>query len=283
MKRLSRLLREPLLHFLGIGGLIFLFFGAISGPGSEPVDRIVVGPKHIERLAARFQSVWRRPPTDEERRALIDDFVRGEIYYREALALGLDRDDTVIRRRLRQKMEFLTDTAADLLEPAAGELEAYLASKAQAYRSGPQLAFEQIFLGETPGPDSVELSLSALQSDPALDLSALGESTLLPAYLDLSPLNAIDGVFGQGFSERVAELPPGTWAGPVESSYGVHLVLVRESRPARMPPLAEVRDAVLRDWKSAKMLEIRELHYAQLRERYIVEIREADVRTAESQ
>jgi len=283
MNRLARLLREPLLHFLAIGGLIFLLFAALAEPSPSPTDTIVIEPERIEQLATRFQSLWRRPPTDEERRALIDDFVRGEIYYREALALGLDRDDTVIRRRLRQKMEFLTDTAADLLEPAEGELEAYLAVNENTYRSRPQVAFEQIYLGETPGPDSVELSLSALQSDPVTDLSALGESTLLPAQLGLSSPDAVDGVFGQGFFMRLAEFSAGAWAGPVKSAYGVHLIRIRESLPARMPPLEEVRDAVLRDWKAAKAAEIRELHYALLRERYVVEIRDVDAGTAASQ
>ncbi len=282
MKRLPRLLREPLLHFLAIGGVIFLLFGALAGPGPGPADTIVVGPERIEWLAKGFQAVWRRPPSDDELRALIDEHVREEIYYREALALGLDRNDTVVRRRLRQKMEFLTDTAADLLEPSAGELEAWLAANEQAYRSGPRLAFEQIYLGETPAPDSVTLSLIALQSDPVTDPSAVGESTLLPAGLDLSSSGAVDGVFGQGFFERLAELPPGVWAGPVASTYGVHLVRIRDSLPARMPPLEEVRDAVSRDWKSAKAREIRELHYVRLRERYVVEIQGVDARTAEN-
>jgi hypothetical protein len=278
MKTPTRLLREPLLHFLAIGGLIFLLFTAVAGPNPAPTDTIVIGPERIERLATGFQAIWRRPPSDGELRGMIDDFIREEIYYRQALALGLDRDDTVIRRRLRQKMEFLSDSGADLLDPSAGELEAYLAANEKSFRRGPRLALEQIYLGETPAPDSVTRSLSLLQSDPATDLSALGERTLLPAHLGLSPPDAIDSVFGQGFFERLAELPPGVWAGPVASAYGVHLVRTLDSLPARTPPLEEVRDAVLRDWKAAKAREIRELYYARLRERFVVEIRGADGR-----
>ncbi len=283
MKLLLRLLREPLLHFLAIGGLIFLLFAAVAGPSPGPTDTIVIGPERIEQLATGFQSVWRRPPTDDELRAMIDDFVREEIYYRKALALGLDRNDTVVRRRLRQKMEFLTDTGADLLEPGAGELEAYLAANEQTFRRGPRLSFEQIYLGETPGRESITRSLSALQSDPATDASVLGERTLLPSRLGLSPPDAIDGVFGQGFFERLVELSTGVWAGPVVSAYGIHLVRILDSLPARTPPLEEVRDAVLRDWKAAKARELRELHYARLRERFVVEIRRADTGTAENQ
>ena len=282
MKQIARLLREPLLHFLAIGGLIFLLFGVVAGPIAEPTDTIVVEPERIEQLAAGFKAVWRRPPTEDELSALIDDFVREEIYYREALAIGLDRNDTVIRRRLRQKMEFLTDTGADILQPAAGDLEAHLAANEQTYRHEPHLAFEQIYLGEAPSPETVTGSLNTLRSDPATDPSVLGERSLLPAQLGLSRPEAIDGTFGKGFFERIAEIQPGEWAGPVQSGYGVHLVHILDSLPARTPPLEEVRDAVLRDWKKAKALELRESYFARLRERYVVEIRSGDARTAEA-
>ena len=281
MKLVARLLREPLLHFFAIGGLIFVLFAALSEPGREPADTIVVGPERIEQLAKGFQAAWRRPPNDDELRAIIDDFVREEIYYREALALGLDRNDAVVRRRLRQKMEFLTDSGAELLEPTAGELEAHLLASEQTFRRGPRLAFEQIYLGETSAPESIRLSLSALQSDPLASPSTLGEHTLLPAQLGLSPPDAIDGVFGKGVFERLMELQPGVWAGPVVSAYGVHLVRIVGSLPAWTPPLEEIRDAVLRDWKAAKARKIRELHYARLRERFVVEIHGADARTVE--
>ena len=286
MKLLLRLLREPLLHFLAIGGLIFLLFAAMSEPGPEPTDTIVVGPERIERLARGFQAVWRRPPTDDELRAMIDDFVREEIYYREALALGLDRNDTVVRRRLRQKMEFLTDSGAEILEPVAGELEAHLLANEKTFRRGPRLAFEQIFLGQKPGQESTKRLLGVLQpgsvADSVADPSTLGKRTLLPAQIGLSPPEAVDGVFGKGFFERLAKLSPGVWAGPVASGYGVHLVRIGESLAARTPPLEEIRDNVLRDWKAAKARELRELHYARLREHYVVEIRRGVARTAEN-
>ena len=283
MKLLLRLLREPLLHFLGIGGLIFVLFAAVSEPDSEPADTIVVGPERIEQLAKGFQAVWRRPPSDDELRAIINNFVREEIYYREALALGLDSNDTVVRRRLRQKMEFLTDSGAEILEPVAGELETYLVANEMTFRRGPRLAFEQIYLGETLAPESIRLTLSALQSDPLAGHSKLGERTLLPAQLGLSPPEAVDGVFGKGLFERLAKLKPGVWAGPVASAYGVHLIRIGESLAARTPPLEEIRDAVLRDWKAAKARELRELYYARLRAHYVVEIRRAGTGTAAKQ
>ncbi len=283
MKLLQRLLREPLLHFLAIGGLIFLLFAAVDDTRDAPTDVIVITPERIDALSRNFARVWLRPPTGQDIERLIQAHIREEIYYREALALGLDRNDTIVRRRLRQKMEFLADTGADLLAPAAGELEAWLAANEETFRHGPRLAFEQIYLGESPPPDTIARALNTLQSNPAADPSAFAKRSLLPARLALSPPNAIDGVFGQGFFGRLVELPAGTWAGPVESAYGVHLVRIGESLAPRTPPLQEIRDSVLRDWKAAKARELRELHYTRLRERYVVEIHRADTATAENQ
>ncbi len=129
MNLLMRLLREPLFHFIAIGGLIFALYAVVDDTGEAPADVIVIVPERIDQLAASFSAVWKRAPTDDELDFLIDEEVRSEVYYRTALALGLDRNDTIVRRRMRQKMEFLADTGADFLEPAAGELEAHLAAK----------------------------------------------------------------------------------------------------------------------------------------------------------
>lgn len=276
MTSFTRLLREPLLHFLFLGGLLFVAYSAVEGPREPPAEVIVVGPERIEHLARGFDSVWGRPPGDDELRAMIDDFVREEVYYREALALGLDRDDTVIRRRLRLKMEFLTDTGADLLQPATGELEAWLADNAQAFAVGERLAFEQIFLGKAPAPARVAAALTALGADPRADPAPWSERTLLPARLGLSAPEAVDGVFGPGFFERLAALPRGVWVGPMASAYGAHVVRIVDATPARAPALDEVRDAVLRDWREARALQLRELYFRRLRERYVVEILASD-------
>ncbi len=282
MKLMQRLLREPLLHFLAIGGLIFLFFVAVDDTRETPADVIVITPERIDHLAARFRSVWKRMPTDAELDALIDDEVREEVYYRGALALGLDRNDTIVRRRMRQKMEFLLDTGGFLQEPAEGELDAYFAANLEFYRSKPRLAFAQIYLGEAPAAEMVSNSLGALRSDPPADPATLGERSFLPTQLGLSPPAAVDGVFGTGFFDLVAELSPGQWAGPVVSTYGAHLVRILDTLPARTPPLEEIRGAVLKNWREAKAQEIREQDYAERRKHFVVEIRRRDARTAES-
>ena len=269
---LQRFLREPLLHFIVIGGLFFLAYTAVNDISENATDTISITPERIGQIAAGFNSVWNRMPTAEELDNLIKEEVRSEVYYRDALALGLDKNDAVVRRRLRQKMEFLTDTGIYLQEPSTGELVTYFAANEQAYRSEPRLAFEQIYLGESPPEDTVSQTLKTLLSEPAIDLSTLGQRTFLPAQLKLSPPDAIDSVFGEGFYRQIAELSPGEWAGPVTSVYGTHLIRTLDGQPARIPPLEEVRDFILKDWKSAKARENREQDYAKRRSRYTVEI-----------
>ncbi len=268
----QRFLREPLLHFIVIGSLFFLFYTAVNDTYENSTDTIIITPERISQIATGFNGVWNRLPTDDELDNLIEEEVRSEIYYRDALVLGLDKNDAIVRRRLRQKMEFLTDTGIYLQEPSTGELDAYFASKEQAYRSQPRLAFEQVFLGESPPEDSVSKILETLVVDPTKDLSAIGEPTILPAQLKLAQPDAIDSVFGRGFYNQIVKLAPGKWGGPVSSVYGIHLVRTLDGQPGHMPTLEEVRDAVLRDWRSAKAEENREQDYAKRFSRYTVKI-----------
>jgi hypothetical protein len=180
-------------------------------------------------------------------------------------------------------MEFLTDSGAALLEPVAGELEAHLLANEKAFQQGPSLAFEQIYLGENPGHESTRKLLSELQVHSTTDPSTLGQRSMLPKVLRLSSPATVNGIFGESFFARLAELPLGQWAGPVDSGFGVHLVRIAEMLSARTPALEEVREAVMHDWKAAKAVELRELHYARLRERYVVEIRHAEPAPAKSQ
>jgi hypothetical protein len=283
MTSMQRLLREPLLHFLLLGGMIFVLYLAVSEPAPPPTNTITIGPARIEQLSKSYQAVWRHPPSSKELDGIIENEIRDEVYYREAVALGLDSNDTIIRRRLRQKMEFLTDSGAGLLAPVAGELEAHLFANEATFRTPPQIAFEQIFLGREPSAESIERSLEALRRAASDEDADLGVRTMLPAAMVLSSPQSVNAVFGEGFFARLAELPGEGWAGPVESTFGLHLVRLGKSAAARTPPLEEIREIVLRDWKAAKAREIRELHYATLLERYVVKIQRAENNPAEFQ
>jgi hypothetical protein len=276
MKTLQRLLWEPLLQFLVLGGLIFALYSAMSEPAPPPMNVITIGPARIEQLSKSYQAVWRHPPSTKELDGILENEIRDEVYYREALALGLDTNDMIVRRRLRQKMEFLSDSGAGLLEPPAGELEDYLLANEERFRIAPRLTFEQIFLGRAVETSHVERSLRALQdADPGVR-PELGVRSMLPSRMDLSTPQSTNAVFGEDFFAGIEELPNEKWVGPIESTYGVHLVWLEERVEARPAQLEEIRPALLLDWKAAKAREVRELHFAKLRERYVVEIRLAE-------
>ena len=275
---MKRLLREPLLHFLLLGAGLFLAYGLLqrNGGGGEP-GQILVTRGQIEHLALGFAKTWQRPPTPVELAGLVHDRVREEVYCREALALGLDQEDTVIRRRLRQKMEFVSDDIAALLEPTEAELEEYLRTHADSFRVEPRFTFRQVYLdpqkhGERLADEVAQLLTQLNQAGDGFDASALGDSLLLEPQFAGLPRGDVAKQFGEAFALELERLEPGHWRGPVESGYGVHLVFVSERTQGRLPLLAEVRDAVRREWDNARRLAANEAFYQELLGHYRVTI-----------
>ena len=283
--RFRSLLREPLVHFLLIGAALFLFFAWSGGSGGVGSRRIVIGPGQVEHLAVGFARTWRRPPTQQELKGLVDDYVREELATRQARSMGLDRGDTVIRRRLRQKLEFLVEDAAEAVPPTDVELQAWLDAHPETYRQGPQLAFRQVFLSPDRRGDSTEADAEQLLRQlellgPDADVERLGDSIMLPVEFELAPLTVASRMFGSDFASRLAELEQGRWVGPVTSGYGLHLVLVGERIEGRSPELDDVRDAVARDLLTSQRKEQLESMYERLLETYDVVIDMPDPETA---
>ena len=228
-------------------------------------------------MAEGFTRTWRRPPTSAEIEGLIRDRVQEEVYCREAMAMGLDKDDTVIRRRLRQKLEFVTDDVAALAEPSDEELNTYLKANADTFGVPRQFTFSQVYLnpeqhGENLVRDTAQLLAQLQQAGDQADLSELGDSFLLEHKFQALPASEIAKQFGEKFATKLGELSPGQWRGPVESDYGVHLVWSGERTEGRVPALAEVRDAVRREWANAQRLKTNEKFYQELLKRYVVTI-----------
>jgi hypothetical protein len=271
------LLREPLAHFAALALVIFAAYAVLAPPAQQaPVGSIVVSAGKIEQMAAIFARTWQRPPSPEELKGLIDDYVTEEIYVREALALGLDTDDTVIRRRLRQKMEFMTSADVDALTPTDADLQAYLDTHPDAFSEAPQVGFQQVYLNPDRHPETMDQDaatlLEALRADPKADTSVLGDASLLPYELPLTSIGSIDRIFGPDIAASVAQAEPGVWTGPVASPYGLHLIRVKTKSPGRIPALAEIRDVVLREWSNAKRQDLEAARLADLLGRYDVRI-----------
>ncbi|MCK3779753.1 peptidylprolyl isomerase [Ensifer sesbaniae] len=272
---LKRLLREPLVHFLALALLIFAAHGLLRGDADHP-DKIVVSASKIEQMATVFTKTWQRSPTADELKGMIDDYVKEEVLVRQALELGLDRDDTVVRRRLRQKIEFLNAADAVPVAVTDPELEAYLAANPAAFATDAKLAFEQLFLnparhGDTMARDAAAL-LAELRSNDMADPASLGDVSLLPAAVQLTSKAAIDQMFGGALADGLEKAPLGQWTGPLASSFGLHLVRVTEHRPGRVPQLADIRDEVVREWENARRSELEQQRFGELLARYEVSV-----------
>jgi len=274
---IRRLLREPLFHFLLIGTALFLLYGALNRGRSDAPREIVISDARVEALAENFATVWMRPPTASEIKGLIDDYVAEEIYYREAVAMGLDRDDTIIRRRLRQKMEFISEDIAEAAEPTDAELQAYLDQHADKFATPVELTFRQVYLSGEKRGDRVradaEKLLRELQAgrgprDPAEE----GDATLLPSTMEAASPQAIASTFGEDFAAQIDEAPVGQWSGPIESGFGLHIVKVEERTAGRQPTLAEIRPIVLREWQSEERRRQNESFLETLRKKYKVRV-----------
>jgi parvulin-like peptidyl-prolyl isomerase len=274
---MKRLLREPLLHFLLIGAALFVLYGLLNRGQSGAPREIVISEARVEALAGNFATVWMRPPTAVELKGLIDDYVAEEVYYREAIAMGLDQDDTVIRRRLRQKMEFISEDVAAATEPTDAQLQGYLEKHADKFALPSTLTFQQVYLsaerrGEAVRADAEKL-LAELQAGrgPA-DPAEAGDATLLPASMEAASPQAISNAFGEEFARQIDEAPVGQWSGPIESGFGLHLVKVDERVAASAPSLAEIRPIVLREWQSEQRRALNESFLETLRSKYEVRV-----------
>ncbi len=271
---MKRLLHEPLLHFLALGAVLF-GFGLLRGDTVElSGNRIAITPGVVERLIEGFRLTWQRPPTEDEFRGLVVEHLREEVLYREALAMGLDREDQIIRRRLRQKLEFLTADVVESFEPTDAELQAYLDESPDRYRQDAVISFAHVYLRVESGMKPAEARAHALLDDlrrqPETDPQTLGDPFLHPAvFSEISP-QQLSGVFGSDFAGEVVELPVGEWSGPVTSAFGLHLARLDALEPSRLSELREVRDAVYRDLVSERTREAEQQYFEGLLSQYVV-------------
>ena len=272
---MKKLLREPFIHFLLLGAAIFVAHRLVSGRTDNQPGKILITQGQITSMVIGFSRTWQRPPTREELEGLIRDRVREEVYSREAIAMGLDRDDPIIRRRLQQKLAFVTDDVAAVAEPTDAELADYLKAHAAGFGVDRKFTFSQVYLDPTARrehltQDANELLIQLRQQGRDVDLSSLGDAFLLEHRFEAAPTTEIAKQFGDKFVTKLADAPIGQWFGPVESAYGVHLVFVEERTEGHLPALAEVLDAVRREWTNARRLELNEKFFQNLLKHYQV-------------
>jgi hypothetical protein len=229
-------------------------------------------------MRTSFEKRWKRAPTPEELAGLTKEYVRETAFYREALAMGLDQDDTIVRRRLAQKLEFLVQDLIDVKPPSDAELEAYFDEHRASYRSPDVITFSHAFVdpdkwgNETESHAATVLAGLREAADPADGAKELGDPFMLQLYYPERTEAEISKLFGGGFARSVSELSVGAWQGPVLSGYGVHLVYVHEKQGFPEPAFADVRDRVADDWMAAKREELNTEYRDRLLEKYTIVI-----------
>lgn len=278
MNMLIKILKDPLLHFLLMGGVLFAVFQWGAGDGAagiSQIDEIVVTEGRVQTLYQTFGKVWQRAPTADELEGLIQDYIREEVLYREALAMGLDRDDTIVRRRMRQKIEFLSEDIASLEEPTEEELQEYLVAHPEKFRQDTRFSFRQVYLnadarGQSPDADALALLARLREQDG--DAASAGDRIMIEHSFKNETEREIERALGRQFLQALRDTPQGSWQGPIVSGFGLHLVHISERIDGEVPELAEVRDIVLREWTAIKRTETNEAFYQMLRDRYKVTV-----------
>ncbi len=279
-------LKEPLIHFLLIGAFLFGLYSVLNPEEVSVADnKIIVSAGDIERMSANWAKQWNRPPTETELQGMVDSYIREEVYYREALALGLDRNDTILRRRMMQKMEFLSNDLADMVSPDEAALNQYFLANQNKYELPARISFAHIYFSlDKHGHQIVEDAekvLTAVQASASvIRASEQGDPFMYQYDFTLQTPAQIARIFGQEFAEQIFQLKTDNWQGPVKSGYGLHLVRVDEKVAARMPELATVIEKVSADWMFEQRQKINKEIYERFRDRYEIVVENVSDRPA---
>lgn len=272
-----KLLREPLLHFVVLGGLLFAVHASLqrgrAGAAADPQRTVHVTARELDWLKETWSRQWQRPPTTDELEGMLADYVKEELLAREARALGLDENDTIVRRRLAQKLTFLLEDSLRAAEPSDDDLTRVYEASPALWERPARLSLRQIYFsrerrGEQARNDAIQVLGDLSRAAPSADAAGSGDGSLLPAELTNLDEGAVASQFGPEFARAVFALEPGAWQGPIASAYGLHLVRVTEKTLAQRRSFAEARPQVLDEWRRVQQKEADERSFAELLKKY---------------
>jgi hypothetical protein len=271
--RIRTVLGEPMLHFLLIGIALFGVYRWVS-PSDSGGRRIVITGDVVNDLVTQHVAARGREPSTTDLNHLVESYVHDEILYREGVRLGLERDDIVVKRRVRQKIEMIAEEDASTRAPTEADLSAYLTANQARFVQPFILTFDQVFIGEPrSGPGVVQVAAVTREAlRKGGDPDELGKPTLLPHRMTRTPADLVARDFGASFAAALETVPVGEWVGPIESSFGAHYVRVSDRTPAAAPQLAAVRDHVVREWENERRQRARNDAYTKMRGEYQVSI-----------
>lgn len=275
---LGKILKDPLIHFMVMGAFIFVLFYAQQDEAPTTTENVIdVSRADIERMILMWQKSWMRPPTEAELDGVIEQRVREEVLYREAKAIGLDEDDTVIRRRLAKKMDYLSSDLTAFIEPSNDNLQAYYTANQKEFKIDAMISFIQIYLNPKVRKDQVKTDAAKLktmlnQTEGEGEYHQLGDPSLLASEYEKYTPTLVNRMYGGQFYENLHVLPMGVWSGPLSTSYGLHLIYVRDKNESAIAEFDSVRDKVKQGWLAEQRKVTNNNLYKELRKRYKVVI-----------
>ncbi len=276
---MTKILKDPLIHFLLLGGLLFLLYGFLNQNEEQPEDyHIVIEESDVNRLAKSYEQNWNAPPDSLTLQNLIEAEIKAEIFYREALRMNLDHNDEIIRRRLKQKYEFLVKDLTTPQRASEEILQRFYQAHSDLYLSPPKISFHQFYFNpdsrKFPLKDAEEV-LKNLQNQPFedLDKKQIGDGFHLQKYYAARDIDHVRQLFGQDFANSLFEVEGEGWTKPIASGYGVHLIYIEKLDKQVAMSFEEVKGRVLEDWKASQQAEYSKELFENLREKYEVEIK----------
>lgn len=261
---MKRWLREPLLHFMFLGALLFATEGYFKSEFrmDDSARLLRLSSQDVQWLRETWSRQWLREPSEAELRGLVSDYLRECLLAREAVALGLEENDTIIRRRLAQKVEFLVQDTARLAEPTEAQLRGFFESHAASFVAPGRVTLTQLFFHREQAARSALAGLAEQETE------AIGETTLLETKVTDAEPRQLAAQFGEGFAHAVFTLAPGSWQGPIASAYGFHLVYIEQSVAARPRSFEEVRAEVTERWRQEQQTQAKEQFFSRLLRKY---------------
>lgn len=274
--------KEPLVHFLLAGSLLFVGYAWIHrGEENRNPQRIEITGNQVKQIELDWWARWQRPPTPQELRAGIEDQLRQEILYREALQLGLDKNDAIVKRRLAQKMEFLAEEVAALREPAPGELQTWFEKNKALYVPPSLISFRHIYFSPDKRGSNAQGDARQLLANIGPQGTSGGDRFMFQSSYDEQTVDQMARIFGNKFAEELFKLEPGGWRGPVESGLGWHLVWIDSILPGQVPEFDAVSQQVKTDWLAEQRSEMKRIEFEALKARYQIVIAPAEVDSAQ--
>jgi len=274
---IKRLLREPLLHFMVLGAVLFVGYAYLKpDTKAESSYEIALTLEELAQLQMLYEAQWRRSPTPEEFSAMVENKVRQEVLYREALAMGLDKNDEIVKRRMAQKMQFIAEDLAAAQEPGTEELRAWYAENSDKFSMPKRLSFRHLYFSpDSRGAQAYDDAVSSLAKldDQPVDsqlADTLADRLMYQDYYADQTSISLAKEFGPQFAVAVAELTPGSWQGPIESGFGWHLVHVDSLVPGRVPAFEEIERDVKTAWLGVQKEIAWRKAYKEMRAKYAV-------------